>query len=65
MSARLIGRFRRECMDHVIVLGESHLRSTLKIYIGYYPRTRTHLSLVKDAPEPRVVQGAEMGKVFE
>ena len=39
--------------------------SILKSYLGYYHRTRTHLSLVKDAPEPRVVQPAEGGEVFE
>ena len=65
MTAWLIGRIRRECLDHVIVLSESHLRSILRSYLGYYYRTRTHLSLAKDAPEPRAAQPAQMGKVFE
>jgi transposase InsO family protein len=47
---RLIGSIRRECLDHVIVFGESHLRRILKLYADYHNRVRTHLSLDKDAP---------------
>ena len=47
---RLIGSIRRECLDHVIVLNETGLRRILKSYFDYYERTRTHLSLDKDAP---------------
>jgi transposase InsO family protein len=47
---RLIGSIRRECLDHVIVFGESHLRRILKSYADYHNRVRTHLSLGKDAP---------------
>ena len=54
---RLIGSIRRECLDHVIVLGEQHLRRILKAYAAYYNDVRTHLSLAKDAPRPRPVQG--------
>jgi transposase InsO family protein len=50
---RLIGSIRRECLDHVIVLGQNHLRRILRSYIAYYHRSRTHLSLAKDAPMPR------------
>ena len=50
---RLIGSIRRECVDHVVVSGEAHLRRTLKIYASYYNEVRTHLSLDKDAPNPR------------
>jgi len=60
---RVIGSIRRECLDHVIVLHESSLRRTLKSYFQYYHRSRTHLSLGKDAPEPRPIQPAEMGSV--
>jgi putative transposase len=60
---RVIGSIRRECLDHVIVLHESSLRRTLKSYFQYYHRSRTHLSLGKDAPEPRAIQPAEMGSV--
>jgi len=62
---RLIGSIRRECLDHVIVLGESHLRRILRSYIAYYHVSRTHLSLCKDAPEPRAKQPPECGPVIE
>jgi hypothetical protein len=47
---------RRECIDHVVVLGERHLRHLLLLYRQYYNETRTHLSLDKDAPIPRAVE---------
>jgi transposase InsO family protein len=53
---RFIGSLRRELLDHVIVLNEAHLRRLLREYIRYYNSTRTHLALVKDAPEQRAVQ---------
>ena len=62
---RLIGSIRRECLDHVIVLGERHLRRILHSYFAYYHRSRTHLSLVKDAPDERPIQRPEMGEVIE
>jgi len=52
---RLIGSIRRECLNHVVVLSQRHLRRLLKSYFGYYHRSRTHLALAKDAPEPRAV----------
>jgi transposase InsO family protein len=52
-AERLIGSIRRECVDHVIVLGERHLRHILLSYMKYYNEIRTHLSLNKDAPVPR------------
>jgi hypothetical protein len=52
----LIGSLRRECLDHVIVLGERHLRRLLTAYLAYYHGARTHLSLEKDAPRTRPVQ---------
>jgi transposase InsO family protein len=55
-AERLIGSIRRECVDHIIVLGETHLRRILKSYARYYNETRTHLALHKDAPIPRPVQ---------
>ena len=60
---RLMGSVRRECLDHVIVLNQVHLHRLLKAYFAYYHRSRTHLGLDKDAPEPRPVQGPEEGKV--
>jgi putative transposase len=62
---RLIGSIRRECLDHVIVLGENHLRRIMRSYIAYYQRSRTHLSLCKDAPEPRAKQPPDLGAVIE
>ena len=52
---RLIGSIRRECVDHIIVLGEMHLRRVLKSYADYYNCFRTHRSLNKDAPVSRPV----------
>jgi transposase InsO family protein len=53
---RLIGSIRRESVDHMIVLGEAHLRRILKSYARYYNGVRTHRSLNKDAPVSRSVQ---------
>jgi len=55
-AERLIGSIRRECVDHIIVLGEAHLRRVLKCYADYYNNLRTHRSLNKDAPVSRPVQ---------
>jgi hypothetical protein len=57
-AERLIGSIRREVLDHVVVLGERHLRHLLSSCMTYYKEARTHLSLDKDAPIPREVQGA-------
>jgi transposase InsO family protein len=62
---RLIGSIRRKCLDHVVVFNELGLRRILKEYFEYYERSRTHLSLEKDAPCPRSVQPLELGKVVE
>ena len=53
---RLIGSIRRECLDYLIIMNESHLRAILQSYIRYYNTQRTHLGLNKDSPEPRQVQ---------
>jgi len=55
-AERLIGSIRRECLDHVVVFSEQHLRHLLKTYQRYYNEARTHLSLHKDAPVSRAVQ---------
>src|SRR5882724_8917933 len=60
---RVIGSVRRECLDHMIVFHETSLRRTLTSYFDYYHRWRTHLSLGKDAPEPRAIHPPEMGSV--
>ncbi len=53
---RAIGSIRRDCLDHVVVFGERHLRHLLQCYADYYNKSRTHLSLDKDAPAPRQIQ---------
>jgi putative transposase len=60
---RMIGSIRRECLDHVLVFHEMSLRRILRSYLDYYHRSRTHLSLGKDSPEPRSIQPEHMGRV--
>jgi transposase InsO family protein len=62
-AERLVGSIRRECLDHVIVLGERHLRRLLTAYLTYYHAARTHLALEKDAPTRRRVQTPAEGSV--
>jgi hypothetical protein len=57
-AERLIGSIRRECLDHLVVFGERHLRHVLLSYMDYYNGTRTHLSLNKDAPISRAAEAA-------
>jgi len=60
---RVIGSIRRECLDHIVIFNERHLRRVLSSYVDYYQRTRTHLSLDKDCPDPRPIQLRSVGKV--
>jgi hypothetical protein len=53
---RSIGSIRRECLDHVIIWGEAHLRQVLQAYTAYYNATRTHLGIEKDAPNCRPIE---------
>jgi transposase InsO family protein len=55
-AERLIGSIRRECLDHIVVFGDAHLRQILAAYTGYYSELRTHLSLDKDSPGHRPIQ---------
>ena len=64
-AERLIGSIRRECLNHVLVLGERHLRRVLTRHFDYYHRARTHLSLDKDAPDVRAVELPEAGRIVE
>jgi putative transposase len=64
-AERVIGSIRRECLDHVVVISERHLLRILSKYLAYYNGTRTHLSLGKDAPEPRSVQPPRQGTIVE
>ena len=63
-AERLIGSIRRECLDHVVVFGERHLRRLLTAYFAYYHQARTHLSLDKDAPDGRPIEPPELGAII-
>jgi len=60
---RLVGSIRRECLDHVIVLNERHLRRILRSYFDYYLNSRTHLSLDRNAPIEREVEPPCLGRI--
>jgi putative transposase len=60
---RIIGSIRRECLDHVVIFNEHHLRRVLSTYFQYYHKTRTHLSLDKDCPETRHINSPTAGKI--
>ena len=62
-AERLIGSIRRECLDHVVVFGEAHLRRMLAAYTSYYNELRTHLALDKDSPAHRPIQ--RLGRIIE
>jgi len=62
---RLVVTLRRDCIDHVIVFNDNHLRRLLRDYLAYYHGSRTHLSLDKDSPEPREVESPDQGRVVE
>lgn len=60
---RVIGSIRRECLDHVIILNERHLRRVLQEHFKYYDGSRTHLALAKDCPSPRSVEPPDLGLI--
>jgi putative transposase len=64
-AERLIGSIRRECLNHIIVLGERHLKWILKRYFRYYLDARTHLSLEKDSPNSRIVQSPVLRHIVQ
>ena len=55
-AERLIGSIRRECLDHLVVMGAAHLGRILRSYAAYYNQARTHRSLAKDCPVHRPIQ---------
>jgi putative transposase len=63
-AERLIGSIRRECLDHLIVLSEEHLRSILKRYFLYYQNSRPPQSLDQNSPIPRTVESGKKGPVI-
>jgi len=60
---RLIGSIRWECLDHMIIFNDKHLRRVLKQYFRYYNEYRTHLGLEKDCPKPRPVDPPGVGSI--
>lgn len=60
---RVIGSIRRDCLDHIIIFNEAHLRRTLAEYIRYYNESRTHMSLDGNSPIPREVEPPSRGPV--
>jgi len=60
---RVIGTFRRECLDHLIVFNERSLHGHLQAFADYYHRNRVRLALEKDTPEPRPIQPPECGRI--
>jgi putative transposase len=63
-AERHIGSVRRECLDHVVVLGERHLRRILTAYFAYYHHPRTHLALNKGAPDGRLAEPPALGQII-
>jgi len=61
---RIIGSIRRECLDHIIIFNERHLRDVLSSYCKYPHKSRTHLSLGKDCPQPRPIQPPSAGTII-
>jgi putative transposase len=64
-AERLIGSIRRECLNHVLVLGERHLHRILSRYFSYYHQARTHLALDKDAPDTRPIELPASGRIVQ
>lgn len=62
-AERVIGSMRRECLDHLIILNEQHLRRILREYVHYYNQSRPHLALDRNAPTPRDVEPPSQGPI--
>ena len=63
-AERVIGSIRRECLDHLIIIGEDHLRRILRDYLNYYHNSRPHEALERNSPFPREIEATEKGKVI-
>jgi putative transposase len=61
---RVIGSIRRECLDHVLILSEAHLRRLLRAYGAYYNTTRPHQSLDNNSPQPRAIEPPPCGRIL-
>src|SRR5262249_46436439 len=63
-AERAIGSIRRECLDHLIVVNEDHLRRILRAYFNYYHDSRPHQSLERNSPAPREIEPPSQGKII-
>jgi putative transposase len=63
-AERVMGSIRRECLDHLIIIGEDHLRRTLRDYMDYYHNSRPHEALERNSPFPREIEAPVKGKVI-
>jgi putative transposase len=61
---KVIGTIRRECLDHMTVFNERCVYRHLQNFVNYYHRSRTHLALEKDSPEPRPIQRPDAGRII-
>jgi putative transposase len=62
-AERFVRTVRRECLDHVLVLGERHLERTLRVYVRHYNKERPHRGLSLQTPEPRPTPNRADGEV--
>ncbi len=60
---RVIGSIRRECLNHIVIFNEAHLRRVITTYLAYYHRSRTHLGLDKDSPDHRRLSTTSTGRI--
>jgi transposase InsO family protein len=60
---RFLGSVRRECLDHLLVLGEAHLRRTLKEYVNYFNFVRPHQGLQQRIPDAPREDASQTGPV--
>src|SRR5262249_61258990 len=63
-AERVIGSIRRECLDHLIIIGEERLRQILRDYFDYHHNSRPHQSLERNSPAPREIEAPSKGKVI-
>ncbi|HKX29542.1 MAG TPA: integrase core domain-containing protein [Blastocatellia bacterium] len=63
-SERVIGTLRRECLDHLLIINEDHLRRILRDYLDYYHNCRPHQSLERNSPVPREIDPPTNGQII-
>src|SRR5205807_9672355 len=60
---RFLGSVRRECLDHLLILGERQLQRVLREYVAYFNRARPHQGLGQAVPEPSVERASPTGPI--